>query len=330
MQDNRVDVVTLGESMILFQSYNQGALQYEPLFTKSLAGAESNVAIGLSRLGKKTRWVGRLGSDPFGDLVLTTLSGQGVDVSHAVRDNEAPTAVYFKDFKRYGDPAVYYYRKGSAASRLSPEMVDEAWLEGAGHLHVTGITPALGDHTAAATRKLMESAREKGLTVSFDPNLRRKLWSEETARETLLSLIPLCDIFMPGDEEAEFLLGKLEIEAYGEAFLNMGPKLVAMKLGAEGSIGFTEKASVRAEPFAVDRLIDTVGAGDAFASGLLSVLLDHREEISGGLGEEALHEALHRANLLGSMATQFKGDWEGLPTLAEVRGILDGEKSVTR
>jgi len=168
------------------------------------------------------------------------------------------------------------------------------------------------------------------LTVSFDPNLRRKLWSEETARETLLSLIPLCDIFMPGDEEAEFLLGKLEIEAYGEAFLNMGPKLVAMKLGAEGSIGFTEKAVVRAEPFAVDRLIDTVGAGDAFASGLLSVLLDHREKIADGLGEEALHEALRRANLLGSMATQFKGDWEGLPTFAEVRGILDGEKSVTR
>ncbi|MEJ8302445.1 sugar kinase [Saccharibacillus sacchari] len=330
MQDNRVDVVTLGESMILFQSYNQGALQYEPLFTKSLAGAESNVAIGLARLGKKTRWVGRLGSDPFGDLVLTTLSGQGVDVSHAVRDAEAPTAVYFKDFKRYGDPAVYYYRKGSAASRLSPEMIDEAWLAGAGHLHVTGITPALGEQTAAATRKLMELAREKGLTVSFDPNLRRKLWSEETARKTLLSLIPLCDIFMPGDEEAEFLLGKLEIEAYGEAFLNMGPKLVAMKLGAEGSIGFTQKAVVRAEPFAVDRLIDTVGAGDAFASGLLSVLLDHRDEIADGLGEEALHEALRRANLLGSMATQFKGDWEGLPTLAEMRGILDGEKNVTR
>ncbi|MCQ4087100.1 sugar kinase [Saccharibacillus sp. JS10] len=330
MRNNQVDVVTLGESMILFQSYNQGALQYEPLFTKSLAGAESNVAIGLSRLEKSTRWIGRLGHDPFGDLVLTTLSGQGVDTSYAVRDAEAPTAVYFKDFKRYGDPAVYYYRKGSAASRLTPEMIDVSWLEGASHLHVTGITPALGEQTAAATRKLMELARKQGLTVSFDPNLRRKLWSEELARETLLSLIPLCDIFMPGDEEAEFLLGEMEIEAYGEAFLDMGPKLVAMKLGAEGSIGFTQKGFVRAEPFAVDRLIDTVGAGDAFASGLLSVLLDYREQIEGGLDEAHLHEALRRANLLGSMATQFKGDWEGLPTLAEVNDILGGQKSVTR
>ncbi|WP_172194367.1 sugar kinase [Saccharibacillus qingshengii] len=330
MQDNKVDVVTLGESMILFQSYNQGALQYEPLFTKSLAGAESNVAIGLSRLGKKVRWIGRLGSDPFGDLVLTTLAGEGVDVSHALRDPEAPTAVYFKDFKRYGDPAVYYYRKGSAASRLAPDMIDETWLQGAGHLHVTGITPALGEHTAAAVRKLMELAREKGLTVSFDPNLRRKLWSEEQARETLLSLIPLCDIFMPGDEEAEFLLGPQEIEAYGRAFLDMGPKVVAMKLGAEGSIGFTQKTVVRAEPFPVERLIDTVGAGDAFASGLLSVLLDRREELSTGIGEESLHEALRRANLLGSMATQFKGDWEGLPTLAEVQTIQGGQKQVTR
>lgn len=330
MRNTEVDVVTLGESMILFQSYNQGALQYEPLFTKSLAGAESNVAIGLSRLGKKVRWIGRLGSDPFGDLVLSTLSGQGVDVSHAVRDEEAPTAVYFKDFKRYGDPAVYYYRKGSAASRLSPDMVDDAWLEGAGHLHVTGITPALGPDTAEATRLLMQRARALGLTVSFDPNLRRKLWSEDLARKTLLSLIPLCDIFMPGDEEAEFLLGPKEIEEYGRAFLDMGPKLVAMKLGAEGSIGFAGQAVVRAEPFPVDRLIDTVGAGDAFASGLLSVLLEHRSELADGLGEEPLHEALRRANLLGSMATQFKGDWEGLPTLAEVHGIQGGHKHVTR
>lgn len=320
------DVVTLGESMVLLQPMAEGPLAYAPLFTRSLAGAESNVAIGLSRLGLKARWISRLGADPFGDFVLATLAGEGVDVSLAERDSANPTAVYFKEFKGYGDPNVYYYRKGSAVSQWKPEHVRPDWFEGARHLHVTGITPALGPATAETVRKAMTLAREQGLTVSFDPNLRRKLWSEEAARETLLSLIPLCDVFMPGLEEAEFLVGAMEPEAYGAKFLAMGPSAVALKLGEEGSVGFSPLAAVRAQPHVVKRVVDTVGAGDAFAAGFLSAWLTHE----GDAAENRLRLALERANLLGALATQYRGDWEGMPKLDEVERLLAGGRETTR
>jgi 2-dehydro-3-deoxygluconokinase len=303
------DVVTIGESMVLMQPMNEGSLVYAPLFTKSIAGAESNVSIGLSRLGFGVRWISRLGADPFGDFVLSTLAGEGVDVSEVERDSSYPTAVLFKEFKSYGDPNVYYYRKGSAISQLTEGHIKPSWLAGAKHLHVTGITPALGAGTAAAIMKLMTDAREQGLTISFDPNLRRKLWSEEEARKTLLSLIPLCDIFLPGLEEAEFLIGKQSEEEYGASFLAMGANAVILKLGERGSVGFAGDTIVRAKPYSVSRIVDTVGAGDAFAAGFLSGYLEGGRVLSG----DVLKAALSRANFMGALATQYKGDWEGLP-----------------
>ncbi|RKP57265.1 sugar kinase [Cohnella endophytica] len=320
------DIVTIGESMVLMQTMSDGSLAYAPLFTRSIAGAESNVAIGLSRLGFKTRWISRLGADPFGDAIMSTLAGEGVDVSLTTRDNAYPTAIYFKEFKGYGDPNVYYYRKGSAMSRLTPRDVEASWLDNAKHLHVTGITPALGDETGNAIRLVMGQARERGMTISFDPNLRRKLWSEEQARETLLSMIPLCDIFMPGLEEAEFLVGERSESEYGAFFLGMGAKAVILKLGERGSIGFAGDRAIQAEPYPVSRIVDTVGAGDAFAAGFLSGFLEYGELEQG----DGLRKSLERANFMGSLATQYKGDWEGLPKRDELLRLLSGGREVTR
>lgn len=320
------DVVTIGESMVLLQPMNEGPLAYAPMFTRSIAGAESNVSIGLSRLGFKVRWISRLGADPFGDVILSTLAGEGIDVSKVTRDPQYPTAIYFKEFKGYGDPNVYYYRKGSAISQLTPAHVDDSWLQGAKHLHVTGITPALGADTADTIRELMVKARSNGMTISFDPNLRRKLWSEEEARETLLSLIPLCDIFLPGIEEAEFLVGVRTEDQYGAHFLELGAKAVILKLGEHGSIGFVGNRAVKARPYPVTRIVDTVGAGDAFAAGFLSGFLENVDLEQG----DNLLRALTRANFMGSLATQYKGDWEGLPKRDELLRLLSGGKEVTR
>jgi 2-dehydro-3-deoxygluconokinase len=324
-----VDLVTLGESMALFQAFPSGPLPHAPLFTQAIAGAESNVAIALSRLGKRTRWISRLGVDPFGDLIASTLAGEGVDTSFVARDPTAPTAIFFREFKGYGEPSAYYYRSGSAASRLSPEDVKPNGFEGARHLHVTGITPALGLHTHEAVSTAMRMARDLGLTVSFDPNLRRKLWPEDRAREVLLSLLPLCDLFLPGLEEAEFLIGSHEAEAYGPAFLEMGPKIVALKLGENGSVGFHRGETIHEPPYPIERIVDPIGAGDAFAAGILSILLDEPDWTE-RLSLEQLQAALRRGNLLGALATQFAGDWEGLPTLAEVERIEAGQAKITR
>ncbi|MFA9557833.1 sugar kinase [Evansella sp. AB-rgal1] len=326
----KVDFVTLGESMILFQPMPEGSIAYAPMFSKSVGGAESNVALGMSRLGKKTRWISRLGNDPFAGTIMSTLAGEGVDVTHVIRDDQAPTAVFFKESKGYGDPNVYYYRRNSAASKFKPEDVKTEWFEDARHFHVTGITPALGENTTDLVVEAMKEAKKQGLTVSFDPNLRRKLWSEEVARDTLLSLIPLCDIFMPGLDEAEFLLGSKTEEEYCQAFLDMGAKLVVLKLGTKGSMAKFADTVLYGDPFKVESVVDTVGAGDAFAAGFLSVLLDEENVLSEGVLQTSVPKALTRANTMGALATQFKGDWEGAPTLVEVENIVAGKQNTTR
>jgi 2-dehydro-3-deoxygluconokinase len=323
-----VDFVTIGESMVLLQPPQDGALAYAPLLQRSVGGAESNVALALSRLGKKTRWVSRLGNDPFGDIILHTLSGEGVDTSFVQRDASAPTALYFREIKGYGEPTVYYYRRGSAASLLSADDIQAEWMHDARHLHVTGITPALGTHTREAVEAAMRLARELGRSISFDPNLRRKLWDEDTARETLLSLVPLCDIFLPGIEEAEFLLGETDPQKAGAAFLEMGATVVVLKLGAQGAVAFTKDIHVDAPPFAVEQVLDTVGAGDAFAAGLLSVLLD--KESLHNVSTSTLQRALRRGNIMGALATQFRGDWESLPKLEELERIEAGQEQIAR
>ncbi|MDB5054077.1 MAG: phosphomethylpyrimidine kinase family protein [Bacilli bacterium] len=326
----QVDVVTIGESMVLFQPLTSGSLAYAPLFTKSIAGAESNVAIGLTRLGMKVRWISRLGMDPFGNQILSTLAGEGIDVSAVTRDPLWPTGIYFKEFTGFGDPNIYFYRKLSAASHFTPDALNSQWFEGARHLHVTGIMPALGAQTTETVKEAMKLARKQGMTISFDPNLRRKLWSEEQAREVLLSMVPLCDYFLPGIEEAEFLVGDRNELEYGKIFLDQGVKVVAMKLGERGSLGFYGNESIKAEPVVVSTVVDTVGAGDAFAAGFLSVMLAESSWHGPTITSDILKDALQRANLLGAIATQFKGDWEGLPTLAEVQNILNGKKTITR
>ncbi|PQD95732.1 sugar kinase [Pradoshia eiseniae] len=324
---SKVDVVTVGESMVLFQPITDNSLNYAPLFMKSLAGAESNVAITLARLQKKVRWISKLGKDPFGDFILSTLAGEGIDVSRVKREVHKNTAICFKENKGYGDPNVYYYRKNSAASLFSQEDVKEDWFENALHLHVTGITPALGENTVEFIREVMVFARKQGLSISFDPNLRRKLWTEEKAKEVLLSLIPLCDIFMPGLEEAEFLLGNQSVENYGKQFIEMGPKIVALKLGEQGSKGFYKDQIIESSAYKVNRIVDTVGAGDAFAAGLLSVLLEEENLASHEGILRSLHHALRRANILGALATQYKGDWDGAPNLEEIL-LIENEKQI--
>lgn len=335
MPEHSCDVVTIGESMVLFQPLPSGTIAHAPLFVRSVAGAESNVAIALSRLGLRTRWISRLGADPFGDIVQSTLSGQGVDVSLVKRDRGASTAIFFREHKGWGEPNVFYFRRGSAASRLAPEDVQPQWLEGARHLHVSGITPGLSESARDMIIGAMKTARTQGLTISFDPNIRRKMWDESTfwheasCRETLLSMIPLCDVFLPGMDEGEFLLGAQGREDHGRAFLERGASVVALKLGVEGSKGFYEDAIVDEPVHTVERMVDSVGAGDAFAAGFLSIFLEGIAS-SRKINARKLQRALRRANVMGALATQFAGDWESLPRRAELEAIEAGTTIVTR
>jgi len=314
------EMVTLGETMVLLTPKATGPLRYVTQFDRTMAGAESNVAIGLARLGHSTGWVSRLGNDEFGQYVLSFIRGEGVDTSRVIVDADAPTAVFFKERREEGENKVFYYRKGSAASRLQPEDLDEAYMKSARVLHVTGITPALSENCKATLVRAMAIAREAGVAVSLDPNIRLKLWSAAAARETLLSLISGVDLFLPGQEEAELLLGPGTPEEHAEKFLALGVKQVVLKLGPEGSMVASTNGVQRVPGFRVKRVVDAIGAGDGFAAGYLA----------GWLRGWAPVECARIANACGALATQVTGDIEGLPSMEEVRRFMDGSQGVTR
>lgn len=307
-----MDVVTIGETMVLFQPVEEKPLKYTSLFSKTIGGAESNVAIGLSRLGKKSRWIGRLGRDPFGEVIMATLAGERVDISKVIQDENSPTSVYFKDIYRIGDPLIYYYRKGSASSFWKAEHVKEDWFADSQILHMTGITPALGKETLLFTRKCMEMAKSLGLTVSFDPNIRFKLWESEDAKQAILNLIPLCDIFLPGIDEAQFLFGEKSPEQLVQEIMELGPHSVAIKLGEHGAFGMQKnQCSYTIPAVKVKNIVDTVGAGDAFAAGFLSI-------VAGDVNDFSMKNALEMGNKMGSIVIQGKGDWEIFPSKREL------------
>lgn len=309
--------------MTVFTPNEEGPLRHARSFSMKFGGAESNVAIGLSRLGHRSRWISRLGEDEFGDAMHSFIRGEGVDVSYVTRDANAPTGVFFKEFRRLNDTRVYYYRKDSAASKMTAELLPEHAIQDAVYLHITGITPALGESCQLLIDKAIRIAKETGTKIVFDPNIRLKIWTDENeARHFITKYASESDIVMPGVSEAEFLFGSYTPEQFIDHFHELGVETVLLKLGKEGSLISSPSVPKTHVPgFFVDRVIDPIGAGDAFASGVLSGLLD-------GL---ALEEAARRGNAMGAMVTMVNGDVEGLP----IRDDLDlfmsgGEEDVTR
>ena len=302
------EVVAIGETMVLFTPLGEGPLRYIHHFEKRIGGAESNVCIGLARLGHEAGWISRLGNDEFGRYVLGAVRGEGVDVSRVTWDDEAPTAVYFKERRPLGGGEVYYYRRGSAASRMSPSHLDPEYIRAARVFVGSGITPALSPSCREALRRAVEIAKEAGVTFVFDPNLRLKLWPAEEARRVLLEFASKADVVLPGRDEAAFLTGESDPARAANALLELGPEAVIVKVGAEGSLVVTKDGLERVPGFPVARVVDPVGAGDAFAAGLIAGMLE-------GM---SLAEAARLGNACGAFAVTVPGDIEGLPVRAEV------------
>ncbi|WP_018931133.1 sugar kinase [Gracilibacillus lacisalsi] len=297
------DVITIGESMVVFTPVSSPMMRYAETFSKNVGGAETNVAIGLARLGHNVGWVSKLGKDEFGTYILNTVRGEGVDVSQVKQDPVFPTGLYFKEIRHADDIRVSYYRKGSAASTLQTDDIDEAYIKNAKYLHVTGITPALSESAYHTVIQMMKLARKHEVKVVFDPNLRRKLWSEQKARTVLTEMVALSDIVLPGLEEADFLFDETDPEQVADQFLANGCETVIIKLGEKGAYFKAKNESGYIEGFPVPQVIDPVGAGDGFVAGFLSGMLD----------QLLLSDAVKRANAVGAMQTQVKGDYEGLP-----------------
>jgi 2-dehydro-3-deoxygluconokinase len=303
------EMVTLGETMVSLRAH--GLIRLGSELRASIAGAEATVAIGLSRLGHGVCWVGRVGADEPGELVLRTLRAEGVDTSSVLVDDAAPTGLMLVEQRLPGRTRVQYYRTHSAGSRLAPDDLATALDSGARLLHLTGITPALGERPLAAVHAALAHARACGWTVCFDVNYRAQLWSLAEAADLLTPLAQQADIVIGSAEELE-LVGAARL-------LDSGVREVVTKLGVHGATARTADGEWTAPAYRI-QVVDPVGAGDGFVAGYLSALLD-------GL---PVSRRLARGNVLGACTVATSGDWEGLPTRAELNLISAQEGAVLR
>lgn len=308
---NTLDVITIGEAMAMFVATHTGDLSEVDRFMKRVAGAELNVATGLARLGLKVGWVSRVGNDSFGQFVLDTLKKEGIETAGVTIDDRYPTGFQLKSKVTDGtDPIVEYFRKGSAASHLSVEDFNPIGFTAARHLHLSGVAAALSASSYALLDHAAGAMKAAGKTLSFDPNLRPVLWKSEAEMvEKLNHLAFQADWVLPGLKEGLILTGENTPEGIADFYLNRGVKAVILKTGADGAWYKTadgEQGAVAAVK--VENVVDTVGAGDGFAVGVVSALLEGK----------TLHQAVTRGNVIGSLAIQVQGDSEGLPTRAQL------------
>lgn len=311
-------IVLLGEPMGLFMAQETGDLSEAEHFTAAIAGAEYNVAVGLARLGHQPAYCTALGYDPLGEKILRGLRQNGISTDLVTQVEGGQTGLMLKGNTEHGDPEIAYYRRGSAASKLSPHQIDRLDLYGVGWLHVTGIFPAVSDSALSAVRRLVSRAEALELPISFDPNLRPQLWeSEQKMVSTLNNLAQSAQTILPGLGEGKILTGADTPEGVAAFYHAMGVKNVIVKLGTQGAFFSEKDGRTGVVPaFPVRKVVDTVGAGDGFAAGVISALSEG----------ETLEQATFRGTVMGAVQVAHRGDNEGLPTrqhLGEI--ILKGE-----
>lgn len=284
-------------------------------FTRYVCGAEVNFSVGLSRLGHSVAYVSRVGDDPFGEHIRDFLAENQIDNRLVAVDGEYLTGMQLKAKDAEGeDPLVVNFRKNSAFSHFRPEDIDGIDWTGVKHVHVTGISAALSKSCREAAAKLMDLAKAKGVRVSFDPNLRPALWPDKKEMVRVINaLAAKADIVLPGIGEGETLMGSRDPEKIADFYLGQGSKAVVVKVGAKGSFVKTSDGESFLSPgFHVEHVVDTVGAGDGFAVGTISALLE-------GL---SLKDAAHRGAAIGALAIMVAGDNEGLPTREKLEAFM--------
>lgn len=298
-----IEVLTLGESMVVLRA--DSMIRLGSSYSSSVAGAESNVAIGLARLGHKVSWVGSLGADEQGAMILRTLRAENVSFQGKI-DQTAQTGLMLVEKRLQTNPVVSYYRANSAGSKIGFADVEPAITKSLKLVHLTGITPALSNSAHEAVSQSMARARELGIKISFDVNYRAKLWSKDQASKVLAPLAAMADIIIASEDEL-LLLGAGNEDQIVSDLLSGNCSTVLIKRAERGASAITEQQrfDVPAHPVTV---VDTIGAGDAFCSGYLSAILD----------ESSVEEATRRGVSTAAFAISAYGDWEGLPTRSDL------------
>ncbi|MZK52079.1 sugar kinase [Clostridium beijerinckii] len=315
-----MDVITIGDAMIAMCPKEKGPIIFCNTFERKLGGAELNVAMGCARLGLKSGWISKLGNDDFGKYILKTVRGEGIDISEVELVDNYPTSVYFREVLADGSSRSFYYREKSPTSTMKFEDLNEEYFKNAKILHITGVFPSINMNNREIILEAVKLAKKFDLTISFDPNIRLKMWTKEEAKAYIEKLLPYVDILLIGDEEIEILLGETTIEDAIKTFHSYGIEKVIVKKGAKGAVGSDGQNVYEVPAIKPKALVDTVGAGDGFAAGFLTALLKG----------ESLEDCVKFANAVGSLVVGVEGDNEGLPYYDDVLVHLGKSKKVER
>lgn len=307
-------ILTMGEPMGLFIAQEEAALENVKHFSTSVAGAEFNVAVGLTRLGHTVGYLTKVGNDPFGRQIINCMNSNGIDTALTRIDPKGRTGFMLKSKTSKGDPDIYYFRAGSAASTIAPEDLKDVDLTRWDAVHLSGILPATSETALEATHFMMDAARAAGLPIFFDPNLRPQLWpSQERMVREINRMAAKADYVLPGENEGLTLCGSKDPKVIGKFYLDLGVKAVIVKTGAEGAECFTKDGAFHEKAYPVKEIVDTVGAGDGFATGVISALMEGA----------SLPQAVRRGSAIGAIQIMHVSDNEGLPTREELRTFME-------
>lgn len=312
-------VWTLGDALITFNPSSTGPLRYVSSFERKVGGAELNFAIGCARLGLGVKWMSRLGGDEFGKVIYKFARGEGIDTSQVKLVEGYPTSLNFKEIREDGSGKTFYYRYNSPILTLTTEDICEEMFDGVDVIHLTGVFLAIAPQNLAVALHILQVAQRKNITVSFDPNIRLKLWTLEEAKRAFEQIFPFVDILLTGLDEIEMILGDASKEALVRFAEQCNIQQLIIKDGGNGVQAHINGEWYQKDAFKV-KPIDTVGAGDGFDAGYIYGYLNNLE----------IGERLTFANAVGGLVTTVSGDNEGLPELEDVEAFMGKRKVIER
>ena len=304
-----LDILALGEAMVEFNQTGEGQGR---LYLQGFGGDTSNFAVAAARQGARVGYLGALGDDPYGAMLRRLWDEEGVDHASVRADPEAFTAIYFVTHDERGHH-FSFFRTGSAASRYTAAQLPRERIAAARVLHLSGISLAISPTACDTAYAAMAMAREAGTLVSFDTNLRLKLWPVDRARAVMSDVIARCDICLPSYDDVVAITGLSEPDALVDHCLRLGAKVVALKLGEKGALVSDANERHRIEPFPCQP-VDATGAGDAFGGAF----------VARRLAGDGLLEAGRYAAAVAALSTQGYGAVAPIPRADEVRARLAG------
>ncbi len=320
----KTTIICVGEAIIDFHAQEQCELKDALTFSKALGGAPANLAIGLSRLGVSTGFIGAVGDDPFGHFIVQQLQQEGIETSGVFFKAGRKTRLAFVSHDRSGEPDFAFWESVPADTFLSRGDIQTKWIANARVVHISSFL-LLSPGPARLALWLAERAKALGTMVSFDPNIRMKLWpGRKRARALLRRMTRHATVFRGNASEGKFITGARSPEAAVESLIAMGPELVVLTEGARGCCFGTKNVRGFVPSFKV-RTVDGTGCGDGFTAALLAGIMGAGKEIP-FLTAEELETICRRANAVGAMVATKRGGATSMPSLRALERFLAGRK----